>query len=594
MQSRIVDFHITAGQPSVPMGRTVCVEAVVQTSGTALPSDYVLLPFVNQRRWGAHERPDADGRATFLLPLPNPGPARIQVVALHSDTDYWMGLERHKDLLLTGRLIPETGVRSNVIDVDVAWRVIPLHEPGGTLFCMQWEPWFTGGVDRWQTAQAVPLFGFYDSYNRDVTRQQMLWFIDLGVDCILADWTNHLWGKTHWNQRSGHVNTLLHATTLALETLADMRDEGLPVPKMVLFPGLSNGRPTTMEALNEEFDWIYHNYLRNPRFDGLWQTFDGKPLIVVLDTGAVGDKRGTAESAFRIPFFEDTLAMDAAELDAFRAAQPPVEDTHFTVRWMSSQNQTTRHHELGYWSWMDGVIDPPVTYKDSVSEAVTVTPSYFNALGWTGPLARGRMGGTTYLETFKIALTHRPRVVFLHQWQEYSGQREGDGRGPNRNIYTDTYSVELSDDLEPVSLTAPGYRSRQDNSRDCGGWGFYYLNLTQALMSLYRGRANGCTILAVGSPLRHASVTGGVLAVSWSVIGEPVTHFTIALDRQVVRTKVAGNAVDIPLTGLSGGLHTVTVRADGAVTRFPLSWTELDIPLDVPIPVRVDVPFVIV
>ena len=194
------------------------------------------------------------------------------------------------------------------------------------------------------------------------------------------------------------------------------------MPKMVLFPGLSNGRPTTMQAFNEELDWIVHNYLRNPRFDGLWQIYEGKPLIVVLDTGAVGDPRGTAESAFRISFFEDTLEMSADELDAFRRVQGPVDDTHFTVRWMSSQNQATRHHELGYWSWMDGVIDPPVTYKDGVAESVTVTPSFFNTLGWTGPLANGRLGGTVYLETFKVALAHRPKVVHLHQWQEYSGQ----------------------------------------------------------------------------------------------------------------------------------------------------------------------------
>jgi len=91
--------------------------------------------------------------------------------------------------------------------------------------------------------------------------------------------------------------------TLFLETLADMKTEGLPVPKVALFPGLSNGKPATMQALNEELAWIYHTYVRNPRFEGLWQEFDGKPLMVILDTGAVGDKRGTAESAFRIPFF---------------------------------------------------------------------------------------------------------------------------------------------------------------------------------------------------------------------------------------------------------------------------------------------------
>jgi len=473
------------------------------------------------------------------------------------------------------------------LELEVTWRDFPSRAPSETLFGIQWEPWFTGGVRRWHTAQAVPLMGFYDSYNRDVTRQHILWFMDLGVDFILPDWSNHIWGCRHWDERSDGVNAILHATQLALETLAEMRDEGLPVPQVALMPGLSNGRPATMEALNEELAWIYHNYLRNPRFKGLWQIYEGKPLVVILDTAAIAHPQAKAEVAFRIPFFKQTLEMSAEELDAFRAAQGPVDDTHFTVRWMSSQNQTTRHHELGYWSWMDGVIDPPVTYRDGVAEAVTVTPSFFNALGWTGPGAYGRRGGATYLETFKVALRHRPKVVLLHQFNEYSGQPEGQGYGPERNIYVDTYSVELSDDLEPVSPTAPGFRG------DRGGWGFYYLNLTRALMDLYRGKAGDSTLLAVSNPLRGAAVSGTSLQVSWSVIGAPTSAFTLAVDGRPIREHVPGLTAEISLEGLTKGPHLLTVLAEGARTRYPLSWTELDDPLQSPVPAQVEVPFVV-
>ena len=119
-----------------------------------------------------------------------------------------------------------------------------------------------------------------------------------------------------------------------------MRAEGLPVPKAALFPGLSNGQPAAMrERLMEELAWIYHTYVRNPRFEGLFQEFEGKPLMVILDTGTVGNRRGTAESAFRIPFFKQTLALREAELDAYRTVQPPVDDSQFTIRWMSLANQ---------------------------------------------------------------------------------------------------------------------------------------------------------------------------------------------------------------------------------------------------------------
>jgi hypothetical protein len=614
---------IEAKTKTISMGGTAILTAQVQSTGERLseqlPEQLLLLPFVNGRRWGAHERVDAQGRAAFLLPLPNPGPAVIQVVGLPLDPDHWMGLGEagslagktsaagrnsatdDLDLLMVGRSLPEHGVFSNTIQLEVTRKTYPERKPGETLFCMQWEPWFCWGIRSWQTAQAVPLVGFYEAYNRDVLRQHFLWMIELGVDFILPDWTNHIWKCKHWDERSDGVNAIVHVTTLALETLAEMKAEGLPVPKVALFPGLSNGYPATMEALNEQLNWIYHTYLRNPRFAGLWQEYEGKPLMVVLDTGAVGDKRGKAASAFRIPFFKQTLEMSEAELDAFRAAQGPVDD-RYTVRWMSSQNDTTRHHELGYWSWMDGSIDPPVTwYQDkadaadsataesaasAVAEAVTVSVGFFGAQGWKHPSARGRRAGSTLLETFQTALKHRPRFVFLHQFNEFTGQPEGHGYGPDKSIFVDTYSVELSDDFEPVSLTAPGSRF------DKGGWGFFYLNLARALIDIYRGLDEDSSILTVSSPLANQEAGGAnALDVAWAWVGKPVSGVKILLD-DVVQGEFTSSPAKISMEGVQPGKHEITLLGLGAATRYPLSMTTLDEPLEEPIPVQVTVPFI--
>lgn len=42
--------------------------------------------------------------------------------------------------------------------------------------------------------------------------------------------------------------------------MATREDLGCNWRAAALMPGLSNGRPATMEALNEELAWIYHNY----------------------------------------------------------------------------------------------------------------------------------------------------------------------------------------------------------------------------------------------------------------------------------------------------------------------------------------------
>ena len=454
---------------------------------------------------------------------------------------------------------------------------MPAPASNGHLFCVQWESWFIPGPDLFSSAEAIPVVGIYDSYNEDVIRQHVLWFMDLGVNFIMPDWSNHLWAKKHWNEIDGGARSIVHATTVFLEVLAKMRAEGIDVPKVALMPGISNGPPATMVALNEEMEWIYQNYVLNPRFKGLFQEFEGKPLMIILDTGALGSKKGTAKSAFRVPFFKQTLSMSETGLDAFRKAQGPVDDSHFTIRWMSSQNQVTLHHELGFWSWMDGSLEPMVTYKDGKAEAITVTNAFFEPLGWTAPNSYGKRGGTTYIESFKFALKSKPQVIFLHQFNEFAGQPEGHGLGENHDIYLDEHSMEFSDDFEPVSLTASGLRDKT------GGWGFYYLNLTKALMDIFNEKDMNSTVMAANM----SEKTNLAVKISWSVIGKTPENYTVSVGDKVLFKELTGVTCEIPVQELSKGPNTVTIKANGVTTRYKLSKTEMDPISDTPLPVEV-------
>ena len=380
-------LQITANVQQIDMGRTVQIEASYTPSQGDSVREVILMPYVNGRRWGSHEFPDSNGRALLLLPLPNVGTAEIEVVAVPRDTSLWCGLKDYRPYL-TGRPMPDAGLHSNKIDVDVRRRDIPQRPEHPTAFVSQWEPWFAPG-SMWTTAQAVPLVGFYDFTDPDVIRQHLLWLMDSGADAVLFDWSNHIWNCKHWDERGDGVNAIVHNTELALEVMADMRDEGLPVPQAIIMPGLSNGPPATMEALNEELNWIYQYMVRNPRFKGLWYEYDGKPLTVILDTGAMGVKEGKTETAFRVPFFKQTLGWTAEQIDDLRRRNPPVDSSRFTIRWMSSQNQLTGHDKLGYCSWMDGSLKPTVTYKGDVAECTTVNPACFAENGWKAPEAWG-------------------------------------------------------------------------------------------------------------------------------------------------------------------------------------------------------------
>jgi hypothetical protein len=689
------NIHIQADQTRIGMGRTLAVRAVAMQPDGRPAAGRLLLPYVNGKRWGAHEYADANGAATFRFPLPCPGRADVQVTAesvISRPTEEWIwtkqvsdgqhlflqtafdappgvtqatlwmavddfadvylngekvhsaggwtavkpveGLARHlrpgrnvlsvaavngtgpagllvrlewqtktqsglcvtnpswhaydtppdgwpgfaanpgvtlvsfgkadqalwsggmanwptignRDKLMAGSPLPPGAVVSNTVPVEVYRRPIrAIPSDPQRLVGMQWEPWFTPNNAAWQTAQAVPVMGFYWSWNPEVTRQHILWFAESGIDFLVVDWTNHLWDKKHWDERPDGTNEIILCTTLALETLASMRDEGIPVPKMVLLTGLCNGPSTTMEALNEEHAWIYHNYIRNPRFKDLFVEYDGKPLLMPFCGGGPNWLKN--------------------------AGGPPIDDTHFTMRWNSAQHQISHDNEAGFWSWMDGSLRQPVTYRDGKPEALTVSCGFFAGGGWLAPDAYGHRNGWTYVESFRQALELHPRVIQLHQFQEYAGQPEGQGYGPNHDIYVDSYSAELSDDIEPTSLTAPAYRGE-------GGWGFLSLNLTRALVDLYRQRTPETTVVAIGSPLRASTVTGDRLNVEWTALGHKPTSFTVLLNGRTVARGLQETHATIDLRDVKSGPVTLRVVAEGTKMRYLPSWTEDSLPLE--------------
>ena len=697
-----LDIQVQVDQTQVGMGRSVEVAAQVRRSDGTPAEGYLLLPYVNGRRWGAHEYADAEGRAVFHIPLPNPGPADITVASrdvvpsteswiwageardqqtVHlshafdvppgttratlwcavddSATVYlngekvqdfggwidtppvadlqarlrdgpnllavearngtgpagllvrlelegpagtavidtgpewqafdtppadwpspspegqpaavigqalnalwsgamlnWPGKEQRADLV-TGTPIREGLIASKPAHVDVEWRKLdaipsdPEHLVG-----VQWEPWFTPLNASWTTAQAVPLMGLYWSFNRDVTRQHMLWLMESGTDFLIVDWTNHLWGKEHWDERPDGTNEIILATTLALEVLAELRDEGHPVPRVVLYPGLNNGPSTTMQAINEELDFIYNNYVRNPRFAGLFVEYLGKPLVIIHNGGGPGALEG----------------------------QVPPNDEHFTIRWHSSQHDANHLNEAGYWSWMDGSLEPAVTYYEGAPECLTVSTAFFSGGGWLADTAYGRRGGWTYIESFKSALKYRARFIEIHQFQEFAGQPEGGGYGPDHNVYVDSYSVELSDDIEPVSLTTPAYRGD-------GGWGFLYLNLTRALVDLYRQSTPETTVLALARPAYREVVGGDTLEAYWTWAGVEPTSFTIEIDGEPVARDLAGTSTALDVAALAPGPHTLRLIANSTRSRYAMSYTRDSLPDPAMPPAAVEVPF---
>ena len=454
-----------------------------------------------------------------------------------------------------------------------------------TLIGLQYESFFTKHNVNWDkseasgsvglyngTEEAIPILGKYSSYDVNIIRKHEEWFEYLGIDWLLIDWTNFLIAKPAWEQHQGATHEAEETTELLFRTYRQLQKEGKHPPKLVFMmpPFKSDPNPSTgIPRLNAVIRWATKNFLDNPEYKDLWLDLDGKPLLNITWWSA-STNGGTTSC--------DDLAKFTNQVTA----------PGWTVRWMGTQLQDSHVDQCGYWSWMDGTIRQAVTFRDHVPEETVVTPACFpfaftDALlktrkGWLDPKAVGRDHGAPYIESWKVAFESRPRVIQIHQWNEFSGQTQGMGPGIKQDVYGDEYNVELSDDLEPTQMDKCGYRG-------CGGWGYYYLNLTKALISLYRDETPGITVLALSGPALPAVVKGSQLHLTWNYLGTPPGSYTLEVDGRAVAEKLTGENYTLDLLKLSPGKHTVRLVANGVHTCFDLAPERMATKSRTPLPV---------
>ena len=74
---------------------------------------------------------------------------------------------------------------------------------------MEWEPWYTPANNEWALMEAVPILGLYDSFNYLVVKQHAIWMVEAGIDFVIVDWTNNIWGDNTWSERGVYAQVVL-------------------------------------------------------------------------------------------------------------------------------------------------------------------------------------------------------------------------------------------------------------------------------------------------------------------------------------------------------------------------------------------------
>jgi len=358
----------------------------------------------------------------------------------------------------------------------------------GPLVGLDWEPWFTPHNFNWNggtmTSEAIPSVGRYTSIDILPMLQHLAWIEAASIDFLFVDWSNNLWGKTAWAQRNPNVQEIVNATQLTMGVYASERARRLAagdsagaasVPKFAFLLGFDNGPNTTQAAIYEELDFIRDAMMLNDS--------------VGIDSFVVAPQ-SDAPGAPMLPL---AVIFDGSGRDHSTWSHPD-----FALRFMASQLQgrPTLGTKEQYWSWMDGAPAPVIARRpDGSAEAATATSAYFAGAGWIGAGAAGHAGGATLVVTVlsiwadtgnqgpvcsegspgcdhSVATGPSPAnlsFVLVNQWNEFAGQANGQGYGPNHDLYVDSYSAELTNDMEPTDLAACAYRRPNTT---CGGYGY--------------------------------------------------------------------------------------------------------------------------
>jgi len=289
---------------------------------------------------------------------------------------------------------------------------VPPSDPSGRLVGIAYTTWHKN--NHWDPAHewGTPQLGYYASNDPAIIRQHAKWLADAGVDFVWEDWSNDL----KYRYDPDHPNPtfdMIEGSTVALfDEFIKMRAEGQATPNISIFIGTTGSEKTAIPsgALQSKADQVWNEFVANPKYKPLLQTYLGKPLLVV---------------------YMNTPT-------PYQDAPPPWDDLRFTVRWMTGY--ITQQHKLmtpdlvsklGYWSWEDR---GPQTYPvyDGHPEAMTIVATWRNDREAPTP---GRHNGDTFRREWERARQIGPTFALVVSWNEWSK-----GEQP---------SPEISKDIEP-------------------------------------------------------------------------------------------------------------------------------------------------
>jgi len=240
-----------------------------------------------------------------------------------------------------------------------------------------------------------PAQGYYRSTDKAAIRRNLTLLQQAGVDFLIADFT-FVGGNTHKNKQfwDSHVE---YSSIALLDTIVEMRAEGLSTPYVVMWPNSPDAFPV-----------FYEKFYGVDKWKDCFVYRDGKPFILHWN-------------------------YKTSETDLF------------TTRGMYGLQGKVKK---GQWSYLEPDNRATICYDaDGKPEHVGVSVAMQSTYMSCTETAHGRQSGRFWHSQWQTAFETHPKIVSLTWWNEWCAQLFCvDGR----YVFTDNFNVEFSRDIEPM------------------------------------------------------------------------------------------------------------------------------------------------
>ena len=292
-----------------------------------------------------------------------------------------------------------------------------------------YSTWMYKGSNRFNNSWETPLIGDYTTLDcPQALEAHAALLYDAGVDFVLVDWSNNVdydfYAKKDY--RGGRARNDFETIEMGTNQMFESWSKLENTPKIAVFIGCpGDGDAITDGRLQKKADQVYREYLEKEEYRDLYQTYLGKPLLVVyLGTPALAQTR-------------------LAKL---------WNDDRFTVRFLTGYigqqsmfNKKTLAATQPIWSWEERNQQCYAVNGDLV-ECMTVQSAWRaqSKEGESGYIPAGeRNNGDTFLKMWARAKAFGPQIVLCPTWNEYS---KGEQPAP-----------EINKDLEPTNESGTFY-----------------------------------------------------------------------------------------------------------------------------------------